>query len=191
MRTPLPYGPEPFDCLVADPPWRFGDSLPGPKRGSSKHYKTLNVRDIESFPIPVMANPSILFLWRVASMQAEALRVIDAWGFTLKSELVWVKTVNVKDVCVPAGLCMGMGHYVRGSHEMCLIATRGSFKVQNRSTHSVFYTPRQLHSEKPDEFYSIVEKLVGPSARKVELFSRWKRAGWECFGDEVGGRTST
>ncbi len=29
--------------LVADPPWRFGDKLPGEKRGASKHYSTLSL----------------------------------------------------------------------------------------------------------------------------------------------------
>src|ERR1019366_5520878 len=44
--------PSTFRTLVADPPWAFGDSLPGPKRGAVKHYRTMSVEEICDFPIP-------------------------------------------------------------------------------------------------------------------------------------------
>jgi N6-adenosine-specific RNA methylase IME4 len=41
------------------------------------------------------------------------------------------------------------------------------------------------HSEKPEEFYKIVEELsAGPY---LELFARRRRPGWTCIGDEVDG----
>ena len=48
--------------------------------------------DICAFPLVPLARDVRLFLWRVGAMQEEALAVIRAWGFTLKAELVWVKT---------------------------------------------------------------------------------------------------
>jgi N6-adenosine-specific RNA methylase IME4 len=78
---------------------------------------------------------------------------------------------------------MGMGHYVRGSHETCILATRGRFKVRSRAVRSVFEARRGRHSEKPDEFYALVEELAdGPYA---ELFARRRRPGWRCFGKEL------
>lgn len=43
------------------------------------------------------------------------------------------------------------------------------------------------HSEKPDEFFEIVEKLCGPAmpATHVELFGRKLRPGWTVIGNEV------
>lgn len=43
--------------------------------------------------------------------------------------------------------------------------------------------PVGRHSEKPDAFYSIVEKLfAGP---RLDLFARKHRPGWTCLGNEV------
>jgi N6-adenosine-specific RNA methylase IME4 len=163
--------------LVADPPWLFRDSCPGAGRGAVKHYPCMTVDDICRFPTPQMADDSALLLWRVASMQQEALDVMCAWGFTLKTEIVWRKlTKHGKQH-------FGMGHYVRASHEVCLLGTRGRWKPRSRSIRSVFDAPVGRHSEKPDAFYALVEELAdGPY---VELFARRERAGWQCFGNEL------
>ena len=69
---------------------------------------------------PVLGEPvdCLLLLWRVAAMQQEALDVARAWGFTVKTELVWEKLTKTGKPH------FGMGHYLRGSHEVCLLATR-------------------------------------------------------------------
>lgn len=79
-----------YAVLVADPPWPFGDALPG-ARGASSNYDLLSVDQIQQFELPELADDATLFLWRVASMQEEALSVIRAWDFTLKTELIWLK----------------------------------------------------------------------------------------------------
>jgi N6-adenosine-specific RNA methylase IME4 len=180
--------------LVADPPWSFGDKLPGKSRGAEKNYSVLSLSDIQRFPLPDLADDAILFLWRVSSQVAEAYRVIDAWGFVPKTELVWIKTTGTVP---PEGedekLHFGMGHYTRAAHETCILATRGSFKVADRGVRSVFTAPVGKHSEKPAAFFEIVEKLAGvPSADAtgaddglVELFARVPRVGWHCFGNEL------
>jgi N6-adenosine-specific RNA methylase IME4 len=183
---------EPFRVLCADPPWKFGDSLPGPKRGAVSHYRCLTVEEIAHFPLPPLANDCVLFLWRVGSMQLEALAVIEAWGFSMpKSELVWLKTTDDG-----TRLRMGMGRSVRNCHEICLIAHRGKPKRldagvlsafgEEGSGPEVFDAPRgPKHSTKPDKFYEIVERLYpGP---RVELFARRRRVGWTCLGDELQG----
>jgi N6-adenosine-specific RNA methylase IME4 len=166
-----------YTTLVADPPWQFGDKLPGDGRGAAKNYSTLSLEDIKNFLLPDLAPDCRLFLWRVASMQEEALAVMKAWGFTLKTEIVWQKlTAN--------GLpWFGMGRTVRASHETCLIGVRGRPPVLNRSIRSTFSAPYTRHSGKPEEFFDLVEQLSpGPY---VELFARRSRPGWTCLGDEV------
>lgn len=168
----------PFACLVADPPWQFGDKLPGPGRGAEKHYATLDVAAICAFELPPLAADAYLFLWRVASMQAEALDVVRAWGFTLKTELVWLKRTS------GGKRWFGMGRTLRAEHETCLIATRGRPHVLNRSTRSTFEAevPDGRHSAKPEQFFDLVEALVpGPY---VELFARRVRPGWTCLGND-------
>ena len=64
-----------YACIVADPPWKFGDSLPGKTRGASKQYACLDAHAIAQFSLPPLAEDCYLFLWRVAAMQGEALEV--------------------------------------------------------------------------------------------------------------------
>ncbi len=40
------------------------------------------------------------------------------------------------------------------------------------------------HSRKPDEFYSMIEALA-PGTRRVDIFARRHRAGWDCVGNEL------
>lgn len=164
-------------CLEADPPWQFGDRLPGKGRGAEKHYRVLTLEEIKAFPLPALAPDCVLLLWRVAAMQEEALSVVRAWGFTVKTEIVWAKRTK------HGKRWFGMGHYLRAEHEICLVATRGKVKPLNRGTRSIFEGKVRKHSQKPAEFYELAESLFpGPRAR---LFARDEREGWESYGDEV------
>ncbi len=192
-----------FSTIIADCAWSFSDDLPGPKRGASTHYHTLDVSDLRNLRLPPLEPNALLFFWKVAAMQQEALDVIRAWGFEAKSELVWVKTTTPcgpelggygRDAkgraALPSGTpAFGMGHTARMNHETCIIATRGktSGLVQRHDIRSVFFAPVGAHSAKPDAFYDIVEAMTeGPIA---ELFARKERGGrFTCFGDEIGSR---
>jgi len=171
--------------IVADPPWSFEDKLPGEGRGAEKHYTTLPVNEIMRFPLPpISTTGALLCLWRVAAMQQEALDVIRAWGFTLKSEIVWHKKTKSGDKTA-----FGMGHYVRGAHEVCLLATRGRFHVKDKAIRSIFEThvieaSIGEHSAKPDEFFALIERLAGEGPL-VELFARKPRPAWHTFGNEI------
>ena len=167
--------------IVADPPWHFGDKLPGPSRGAVKNYPTMDYRAIAEFEKPPIADDARLFLWRVASMQHEALHVMHAWGFTLKAEIVWVKTTNAGD-----GLRIGGGHYTRICTEPMLLCRRGKAKVSRRNIPNVIFAPRTVHSAKPDESYELIEDLTGAS-RFLELFARrqWSPQ-WTVWGDQLG-----
>lgn len=178
--------PAPFRVLCADPPWKFGDKLPG-KRGAMYKYPTLTLEQIKRFPLPAIDDDALCFMWRVASMQQEALDVMRAWRFQIKSEIVWRKqTKNGKRH-------IGMGRTVRGEHETCLIGWRGRPEILDKSIRSTFEAPvphdektgKPIHSAKPECFYTdIVQRLsAGPY---VELFSRRTRAGWLMIGNEVG-----
>ncbi len=195
------------DVLVADVPWRFGDKLPGASRGAEKNYSTMSVEEAMRFPLPPLADDAILFFWRVSSMVEEAYRVVRAWGFVPKTELVWVKLTPRADELLKKDFILekgktrrhliaelpqhfGMGRYTRAAHETCIVATRGSYKVADRGIRSTFYAPVGEHSAKPQAFFNIVERLVGltgasSKSRAVELFARKTRANWNTYGDEL------
>lgn len=175
---------EPARVVVADPPWQFDDKLPGRGRGAAKHYSVSHHSTIGSLVLPPIAKDAVLFLWRVAAMQQEALDVAKAWGFTVKGEMVWIKTTSKTDWLGSPRLAFGMGRQVRYCHETCLIATRGKAPPRVRSIRSVFFAPIGKHSAKPDTFYSIIEAMHdGPY---LELFARRHRIGWTCVGNELG-----
>ena len=173
----------PVTTLEADPPWMHGDKLPGPKRGAEKHYAggVLTLSEICRFPLPELAQDAWLFLWTLHTHRREAMIVAEVWGFkaVIKGEMVWEKTTRAGNVST------GMGRTVRMAHEVCLIFKRGRPVRHSASVRSVFRAERREHSRKPDEFYERVSLLVGPDGRKVSLFAREKREGWECYGDEV------
>jgi N6-adenosine-specific RNA methylase IME4 len=172
----------PFQVVSADPPWKFGDKLPGKGRGAEKHYPCLTLEELRWFPLPPIAADAWLFLWKVAAMPVEALAVVEAWGFTPKAEIVWVKTAK------SGALRIGMGRSVRNAHESCIVATRGRPARASAAVPSVIHAPRGRHSEKPEEFFEAVERLTGPSARKCEMFARAERDGWFSMGNELVGR---
>lgn len=178
------YESTPARVLLADPPWLFGDALPGESRGASKQYPCMRTEDICAMELPPLADDCLLLMWRVAAMQREALAVMQAWDFTLKSEIVWRKlTRGTPKPDEQPKEHFGMGRYVRAAHEVCLIGTRGRFKVESRSVRSIFSAPVQEHSRKPDDIYLIAEALsAGPYA---ELFARRRRAGWMQYGNQL------
>lgn len=168
---------EPARVLTADPPWPFKDKLPGKKRGAAKHYSTLTIEEICDFPLPPLADDAYLLLWRVSSMPEEALFVVRAWGFVPKAEIVWIKKTKWWK------RWFGMGRHVRAEHETAILAVRGRPKPKVRNIRSTFEAVAGRHSEKPEEFYALVERLAhGPY---VELFARKHRAGWTCYGKEL------
>jgi len=175
--------------ICADPPWPFEDKLPGEARGAKKHYKLLGISEIMRMPLPRIADHAVLFLWRVSSMVPEAYDVVRAWGFLPKSEIVWNKTDG------KGSLSLGMGRIVRGSHETCIVAVRGKgIEPQSKKEKTSFLAPRGKHSEKPEEFYQLVERLypleLWPEPH-VELFARRRRRGWLSFGDELPPEVTT
>jgi N6-adenosine-specific RNA methylase IME4 len=178
-KAPQPVAlPTIYRLLSADPPWAYGDSLPGKGRGAGKHYDTMSVDKIARFPLPLMASDSWLLLWRTHTHQEEAKFVMRAWGFTYRSELVWVKTTNDGK-----RVRMGMGRTLRQAHEVCLIGSRGKPKPNDLSIPSVILAPRAEHSAKPKAIYDVAQRLTeGPYC---ELFAREAHEGWDSFGAEM------
>ena len=172
-----------YRCISADPPWKFGDKLPGKTRGAEKNYPCMTLRelkDMRSLPLfDSFAEDAFLWLWRVGAMQSEALELADAWGFNPPtSEIVWVKMTD--DGSRPR---IGMGRTVRNCHEVALLCKRGRPAVDSHSVPSVVFAPRGRHSAKPQAFYDAVERLCpGP---RLELFARAPRPGWDVWGNEV------
>lgn len=175
-----------YQVILADPPWKYNSRANHKTRfrgGACGHYDLMTTRDICNLPIQELAdsNGSILFLWATFPMLEDALQVIEAWGFTYKTVgFTWCK-LNPKSFTP----FFGVGFYTKSNAEVCLIATRGQvLKPAVNSISSLILSPRREHSRKPDEQYERIEAMY-PTAAKVELFARHKRAGWFSWGNQI------
>jgi MT-A70 family protein len=172
-----------FGAILADPPWQFqnrtGKMAPEHKRLA--RYTTLSLEEIKAIPVAsVAASASHLYLWVPNALLAEGLAVLNAWGFTYKSNLIWHK---IRKDGGPDG--RGVGFYFRNVTELILFGVRGNLRTLPPGRRQVNFlaTQKREHSRKPDELYEIIESCSpGPY---LELFARHRRDGWTHWGNEV------
>lgn len=172
-----------FGTVLADPPWRFmnrtGKVAPEHKR--LDRYDTMSVEEICELPVAdVMAKQSHCYLWVPNALIREGLDVLDAWGFTYKTMIVWAK--RRKDGG-PDG--RGVGFYFRNVTEPVLFGVRGKLRTAQpgRSQVNMIETQKREHSRKPDELYPIIEGCSpGPY---LEMFARYPQEGWTAWGNEA------
>lgn len=187
--------------LVADPPWRYGNTAT--RANAQGHYDgTMSIAQlcgeellddgtnfVKDVVLPKADTPGHLYLWTTAGHLPEAFRVMEAWQYTYKTYLVWVKKTT------DGRPQMGMGNYFRVSTELVLFGTRGGLRTQDKGTLNWFEAPRGQHSAKPLRFHELVMKSSpGPY---FELFARCGRNdqvtctcsrclhGWETWGNQA------
>jgi len=165
-----------YRCIAADPPWpeKGGGKI---KRGADRHYPVIERRDdivvvmagaMESRVDPDGAH---LWMWTTDNYLKWALYIGDELGFRYIRTMCWMK---------PG---IGLGQYLRGKHELCLLFVSGKLPPQSRSQPSCFFAAKGRHSEKPARAYEIIE-AVSPGPR-LEMFARQARPGWDVWGNEA------
>lgn len=172
-----------FDTIIADPPWRFQNRTGkvAPEHNRLSRYPTMSLEEICHLPVSDHASdPSHLYLWVPNALLREGLEVMEAWGFTYKTNLVWSK---IRRDGQPDG--RGVGFYFRNVTEILLFGVKGKLRTASAGRRQVnlFATRKREHSRKPDEIYEIVEACS--PGRSLELFARVPRAGWTQWGDEI------
>lgn len=171
-KVKLPKGK--FRVIYADPPWKYGDQLTEDYGPTGFHYPSMTIQELSLMPIVDLCElDAVLFLWVTSPILFECAPVIEAWGFKYKASFVWDKIKH------------NMGHYNSVRHEFLLICTRGSCVPDVPELFdSVQSIERTKHSEKPEQFRTIIETLY-PHGKRLELFARIKRKGWEAYGNQL------
>lgn len=167
------------DVIVADPPWLVKMySEKGEGKAPQAHYDCMAIDDIKALPVDQLAGSDCwLFLWTSAPLLDRAIDVMRAWNFRFVTRTAWRKTtINGKGR-------LGPGYIVRTMHEDVLIGRVGN-PFRAKPMPSLFDGLAREHSRKPDEFYALVERFA-PMARRIDLFSRQSRPGWESWGNEA------
>lgn len=172
----------PYSTILADPPWQFQNRTGkvAPEHRRLLRYPTMKLTEIMELPVPELAaGKSHLYLWVPNALLLEGLKVMQAWGFDYKTNLVWHK---IRRDGGPDG--RGVGFYFRNVTELILFGVKGSMRTlkPGRTQVNLFSTRKREHSRKPDEIYDIVEDCSpGPY---LELFARFPRDGWDQWGNE-------
>jgi len=178
-----------YRTVVADPPWHPSLHANNPRRrtldkaGPQKYYDTLTVAEIASL-VPPTASVAHVYVWAVNQHLEWAYQVVRAWGFEPVQLLTW---------CKPG---LGVGRF-QCNTEQVIVGRKGGrqgnqFGPPGRAISATpgtwFHWPRGRHSEKPAEFYTLVE-YCSPAPR-LEMFARTLRPGWDVWGNEVDGLTA-
>ncbi len=172
----------PYSTILADPPWQFQNRTGkvAPEHRRLLRYPTMELKEIMDLPVAdVAAARSHLYLWVPNALLLEGLKVMEAWGFTYKTNIVWYK---IRKDGGPDG--RGVGFYFRNVTELLLFGVRGSMRTlqPGRTQVNLLSTRKREHSRKPDEMYNLVESCSpGPY---LELFARFQRNGWDQWGNE-------
>lgn len=213
-RSKLPH------TVELDPPWPE-QGAGKIKRGADKHYNLIKKKEdilkvvLQSgvWPDWKKEDSAHCYLWVTNTYLPWGLWLMDALGFTYKTNIVWVKAktdwpmkVILKELIDAEGgltlnpatwfkvlsnaLVIGLGQYFRGSHELCLFGTRGPTVKPKKALPSVFHAARERdevgkekHSKKPLRSYEIIE-ATSPGPY-LEIFARIKRKNWTSWGNEV------
>lgn len=183
-----------FGTIMADPPWQFQNKTGkvAPEHKRLNRYATMSLDDICAMPVSTLADdPAHLYLWVPNALLPDGLRVMAAWGFQYKSNIIWQK---IRKDGGPDG--RGVGFYFRNVTEILLFGTRGkhartlapgrsqvNFIPPEEPDGDLLKTRKREHSRKPDEQYEIIQACSwGPY---LELFARGERPGWTVWGNQA------
>lgn len=173
-----------YDLIYADPPWKQSKggkkSVRENSSGKPLDYPVCSLDEIkEHLRLATNASGvnSILFLWTIDKYLFEAQEIAQSLGYKLHARMIWDKVTGI-----PAAFT------VRYGHEYLLYMYKGKLtpvaKDERGKIHTVFREKVIKHSKKPEIAYEIIERLY-PNLKKLEMYARNTRPGWDCFGNEV------
>lgn len=152
-----------------------------PEHKRLSRYSTITLDEIKEISVSTAcAEQCHLYLWVPNALLHEGLDVMDAWGFTYKTNIVWHK---VRKDGGPDG--RGVGFYFRNTTELVLFGVRGQLRTlkHGRRQVNIIKSRKREHSRKPDELYEIIEACSpGPY---LELFARGQHSEkWTVWGNQ-------
>ena len=174
-----PEQPRRFRTILADPPWDVNQKG---SWGADAHYPVMTLERIKQMPVAELAEDNAhLWLWVTNATLRHGYDVAEAWGFTVRSPLTWIK------------FRLGLGPYLRNTTEHLLFATKGRAPVKFKAQPTWFNAPVQDHSHKPEEQYPLIERISdgpnfasdsrsAPAARSYWFrISYWSARAWSAF----------
>jgi N6-adenosine-specific RNA methylase IME4 len=176
LRAAEALGSKLYGIIYMDPATRFAvwSRATGLDRAADNHYPTELWDDIAARPLPA-ARDCVLLCWSTRAQLANTIRMIeDRWRFVYKTCFGWDKDAR------------GTGYIAIDNCELLLVFSRGNpvWPAPGTQDLALIKAPRGTHSEKPEAFAEMIERLW-PNTAKLEMFARKPRDGWDSWGNEV------
>lgn len=171
-----------YSVIVMDPPWQMPDYKRAnrPRKGGPE-YPQMTLAEIEALPITMLADKDCwLFLWTTQGRLADAVALLQAWQFDYQCCLIWRKLT--KDLVGTRGY--KAHNRPAYTNEFVLVASRGRpvFTTTKDFT-TIIDAPYRSHSQKPDEFYSLIKRVTHGS--RLDYFARTQHSGFTAWGNEI------
>ncbi|MGM0408894.1 MAG: MT-A70 family methyltransferase, partial [Bacteroidota bacterium] len=150
-------------------------------QGRNLDYQTMETDTIFKLlddQIFTLANEQhLVFMWTIDQFLLDCEYQMEKRGYKRHARLIWNKLNGV----APA-------FSIRYAHEYLIWYYKPKFlKIANdfRGKYlTVFEEKAREHSRKPDIAYDIINNFY-PNYRKIDVFSREKRIGYDQFGDQI------
>ena len=173
-----------YDLILSDPPWnqsRGGRKDVRPNSsGTELDYQTMELSGIQEHmkqATSLCSKDAVLFLWTIEKYLFEAPDIAESCGWKLHARMIWNKVTGI-----PAAFTVRYGHeyllYMYNG-KLTPVATEERGKI-----HTVFTEKVQRHSQKPEVSYEIIDRLY-PNLKKLELYARRERNGYDSWGNEL------
>lgn len=144
-------------------------------------YNTLSIEEITEIhrKVKELEEPKAnIFMWTIDKFLHETESMMRLLGYELHARMIWDKENGI----APA-------FTVRFSHEYLLwFYQKGHILMPEKETRgkytTVFRERATKHSKKPESVYEMIEEMF-PECKKLEMFARTERIGWDSFGNEL------
>lgn len=163
--------------VLADPSWTIHMNL---------NYSSMKDDDLLSLPMDKLQKEGLYLLWVTGRTIEMGRTFLKKWGYKVVNQLTWVKTSQLVRT-ISTGRT---GHWLNHSKEHLLVGMKGNPKWLSKGVDpQLLVSSTRETSRKPDEIYGIIERLVGPRVKKLEIFGRQHntRPGWVTIGNQLEG----
>lgn len=172
-----------YEVIYTDPPWKQtkgGKRKCRPNQGKELDYNTITLEEIIEHQKHVMQLTSenhVCFMWTIDKFLPQTEQFMKELGYKLHARMIWDKENGI----APA-------FTVRYSHEYLLWFYKDKLLPINKDYRGKYTTVLRekstKHSKKPICAYEMIENLY-PNSKKIELYARIYKEGWDCWGNEV------
>lgn len=174
---------EKYEIIYTDPPWsqkKGGLRKNRPNQGRELDYSTMSLNDIIEFhkmiANTISEDTHTVFMWTIEKYLKETLEFMEQLGYKRHINIHWDKQNGI----APAFTMRYCVEYLIWFYKPKMISIPKELRGKYRN---VLTEPATKHSKKPIEAYELIENLY-PNQKKIELFARNNREGWDCWGDQ-------